>query len=89
MNKLKPLTTSQIQGALKSTKYPTKQVSKDLANSLIKLTSEQIKDGKSAIEIASYLGMAVANRLPKGYESIDFAHEVQQRFLKANRSVEV
>lgn len=89
MSKLKPLTASQIQGALKSTKYPTKQVSKGLVNSLIKLTSEQIKDGKNANDIANYLAMAVANRLPKGCESIDFAHEVQHRFLKANGSVEV
>lgn len=86
MNTLKPLTPAQIKGALKATKYPSKHVNSDLTRSLIQLTSEQIKDGKSAEEIASYLGMAAANRLPRGIAAVDFAHEVSHRFLLANTS---
>lgn len=84
MKSLKPLTKAQIYNGIRATKYPKKQFSSELANTLIQMTVEQIKDGRAPQEIKDQLVPTIANRLPKGIEAVDVALDIATRFLKAN-----
>lgn len=84
MKALKPLSPNHITKALRSSGYPAKNVSTELRATLMRLTFEQIQDGKDISEISQYLAIAAANRLPASFQAVDFCQALGTAFNDTN-----
>lgn len=84
MKALKPLSPNLITKALRSSGYPANNVSTELRNTLMRLTFEQIQEGKDVNEISQYLAMTAANRLPASIQAVDFCQALGKAFTDTN-----